>query len=352
MKTLLIFLLLGASAFAQTEALKYNPTTGAFTRPTSAQVRQMLGTGIPSASNFLRGDGQWMATATVSSVSVVTANGVSGTITNPTTTPAITLTLGAITPITVNGITLSGSGSTLNLNTFSVEFTAGMTLQSVANNNSFTFPATSATIARTDAAQTFGGIQSFAAAISIGPTNTTAGLATYAFGTLHSATASYSGAVGSGASSTILGQQSHAAGRFAVSGDAQVTRTILKTETIGAVTAIMSAQATQFVTTPGKSYACTVTIAARKQGGGAAAHSMWIRKFIITNDLGTVIMDGVVRSLGTTTPTTGDHEGIAGAALPLITANDANDSIRIDAVGVALANIRWVAHIEAIEIGY
>ena len=46
-------------------------------------------------------------TGSVTSVSVVTANGVSGTVANPTSTPAITLTLGAITPISVNGDTLA-----------------------------------------------------------------------------------------------------------------------------------------------------------------------------------------------------------------------------------------------------
>ena len=50
-------------------------------------------------------------TGSVSSVSVVAANGVSGTVSNPTTTPAITLTLGAITPATVNGITMLGASS-------------------------------------------------------------------------------------------------------------------------------------------------------------------------------------------------------------------------------------------------
>lgn len=44
---------------------------------------------------------------TVTSVSVVTANGISGTVATATTTPAITLTLGDITPTTVNGLTLA-----------------------------------------------------------------------------------------------------------------------------------------------------------------------------------------------------------------------------------------------------
>ena len=54
---------------------------------------------------------------TVTSVSVVTANGVSGSVANATTTPAITLTLGAITPTSVNasgtviGSNLSGTNT-------------------------------------------------------------------------------------------------------------------------------------------------------------------------------------------------------------------------------------------------
>lgn len=49
-----------------------------------------------------------VAGGSVSSVSVVTANGVSGSVATPTTTPAITITLGVITPISVNGIVFSG----------------------------------------------------------------------------------------------------------------------------------------------------------------------------------------------------------------------------------------------------
>lgn len=56
----------------------------------------------------------------VTTVTVTTANGVSGVVTNPTTTPAITLTLGAITPSSVNasgtiaGSNFSGSSSGVN----------------------------------------------------------------------------------------------------------------------------------------------------------------------------------------------------------------------------------------------
>lgn len=50
-------------------------------------------------------------TGTVTSVGVANANGVSATITNPTTTPSMTFSLGNIIPATVNGIVLSGSSN-------------------------------------------------------------------------------------------------------------------------------------------------------------------------------------------------------------------------------------------------
>lgn len=58
------------------------------------------------------------ASGTVASVSVTTQNGVSASVTNPTTTPALAFTLGAITPSTVaigagSAITSSGAGGAL-----------------------------------------------------------------------------------------------------------------------------------------------------------------------------------------------------------------------------------------------
>jgi len=78
------------------------------------------------------------ASGTVTTVSVVTANGVSGSVANPTTTPAITITLGAITPTTVNGNTFTTGSSTYT-------GTAGQT---------YTFPSTSQTIVGLTSTQT------------------------------------------------------------------------------------------------------------------------------------------------------------------------------------------------------
>jgi len=99
-------------------------------------------------NSFISGGGGGGA-GTVTSVSVVTANGVSGSVATATTTPAITLTLGAITPTSVNGITLSGTGGT-----------------------TMTFPSTTASVARIDAAQTFAGTQTFSGSVNLTQNNT------------------------------------------------------------------------------------------------------------------------------------------------------------------------------------
>lgn len=63
------------------------------------------------------GTGPGVGIGTVRSVSVTTANGVSGAVATATTTPAITLTLGAITPTTISlggNLTFSNATPTLS----------------------------------------------------------------------------------------------------------------------------------------------------------------------------------------------------------------------------------------------
>lgn len=64
-----------------------------------------IGSGLSLVGSTLSASGA--GSGTVTSASVVTANGVSATVATPTTTPAFTFTLGAITPTTVNGLTVS-----------------------------------------------------------------------------------------------------------------------------------------------------------------------------------------------------------------------------------------------------
>jgi hypothetical protein len=79
-------------------------------------------------------------TGTVTSVSVVTANGISGSVATDTTTPAITLTLGAITPTTVNGNTLTTGTGTITITgtkTLTVSDTATVSGTNTGDQNIF-----------------------------------------------------------------------------------------------------------------------------------------------------------------------------------------------------------------------
>lgn len=108
---------------------------------------------------------------TVTAVSIATANGFSGS-SSGGATPALTIVAGAIIPTSVNGntfttgtYTLTGaSGKTL---TFNNSITIAGT-----DSTTMTFPSTSATIARTDATQTFTGTQTFTQVITTANTVT------------------------------------------------------------------------------------------------------------------------------------------------------------------------------------
>jgi hypothetical protein len=100
---------------------------------------------ITSASNGTAGSGS------VTLVSVATANGVSGSVANAATTPAITLTLGAITPTTVNGLTITSTTGTFtltNAKTLTVQKTMNFT--AADDTGVYTFPTGTKTLLATD----------------------------------------------------------------------------------------------------------------------------------------------------------------------------------------------------------
>jgi len=125
-----------------------------------------IGSGLSFDGTTLSATGG--GSGTVTSVSVTTANGVSGSVATATTTPAITLTLGAITPTSVNGLTISTTTGTLTLtNAKTLAVTNTLTF-SGTDGTVMTFPSTSATIARTDASNTFTGTQTFNGTVALG----------------------------------------------------------------------------------------------------------------------------------------------------------------------------------------
>lgn len=82
-----------------------------------AALNALLPSQVGASGKVLQSDGtntSFVAaggSGTVTSVSVTTANGVSGTVATSTTTPAISLTLGAIVPTSVNSVVVSGAST-------------------------------------------------------------------------------------------------------------------------------------------------------------------------------------------------------------------------------------------------
>ncbi len=92
----------------------YNAVTGDFVgNSTKSSGAGTFASWNISVSGAIGADGA--GSGSVTSASVVTNAGVSASVANPTTTPAFTFTLGAITPTTVNGLTITSSTGTLTV---------------------------------------------------------------------------------------------------------------------------------------------------------------------------------------------------------------------------------------------
>jgi len=108
MKKIILFLLASASAFAANVNVQKDNVTNVVTAPIVIPLSSLSQSGATTGQVPSWNGSAWIPVTggggggTVTSVSVTTANGVSGTVANATTTPAISLSLGAITPTSVS----------------------------------------------------------------------------------------------------------------------------------------------------------------------------------------------------------------------------------------------------------
>ena len=141
------------------------------------------------------------------------------------------------------------------------------------------------------------------------------------------------------------GMQAYSVGRFASNGDAQRVNFILRRITAdGTPTELFLDSNSVRLTIPsGKALFATVSIAGIINGGSKAIH--YIRKVAIKNISGTTSLIGTVSTLGT------DVEDDASYDVS-IAADDTNDALQINVTGKTGETIRWVAHVDGIEIAY
>jgi hypothetical protein len=139
------------------------------------------------------------------------------------------------------------------------------------------------------------------------------------------------------------GLSAHANGRFAATGDAQTTKAVFrnKTTTNSAVELFLDGASARYTVTSGKVISMLINITGTKSDGSAVAH--YVRQYSIKNVGGTTSQVYAAVTVGT--------DNAAGTSIAL-SADDTNDSLKIEVTGVTSETWRWVASVDAVEVGY
>ena len=180
-----------------------------------------------------------------------------------------------------------------------------------------------------------------------GSTCTASGNRAHAEGGATTADGDYSHAQGLYAKASRYGEYVQASGRFAADGDAQFTRSILRNYTWDTSwkELFLDGVSARWLLADNFSYACSITIAARMNTGGAeCAH--FTRRLTIERTDGTVSLRSGPSS------TYGDHNPNGDYSIR-ITADDINKSLKLEVKhddGISAKDVRWVSVIEAVEI--
>jgi hypothetical protein len=178
--------------------------------------------------------------------------------------------------------------------------------------------------------------------IAIGATCESSGSYSAVIGYQSTASGDYSTSIGYRSSADRYGQVAFANGRFAVNGDAQNSRFILRgqsTSTTARNLTLTGLNTTGFLGIPvGKVMAMTINIAGISSLG-VVAH--YVRQYAVRNLLGTSTQVYAPVTIGT--------DFASGTSIAL-SVNDPDDTLRIVVTGTSGLTWKWVATIDAVEI--
>ena len=183
-------------------------------------------------------------------------------------------------------------------------------------------------------------------AVVVGAQSSASGYASVALG--NGCVASQWGAVATGfvAKADRVGMRAHSHDRFSASGDSQRVDFGLYAKTTDATPQTMLLGKTynttaQLTIASGKILHATVQVIGSKSDGSAIA--IYQRQVAIANVGGTTALVGSVNTIGSDT---------AASTSLSITADNTNDSLKIEVTGIAAETWRWFAGVSGVEMAY
>jgi hypothetical protein len=175
------------------------------------------------------------------------------------------------------------------------------------------------------------------------------GQATHAEGSYSYASGNSSHAGGKLSRSHLNSQWARASGgHSAQTGTAQFTLTSLfRLTTDNSITELTiggssPGSTTRYLILDGQTLSCFINIVGRKENGGTNDHGSFLRQVLIRREGSTTALVGSVQTIGT-------DINPAGWGGVTITADDTNESLKIEVTGAASTNIRWTATVMASE---
>jgi hypothetical protein len=100
---------------------------------------------------------------------------------------------------------------------------------------------------------------------------------------------------------------------------------------------------TRFSVLDGQTLSCFINIVGRKENGGTNDHGSFMRQVLIRREGSTTALVGSVQTIGT-------DINPAGWGGVTITADDTNETLKIEVTGASSTNIRWMATVMASEV--
>jgi hypothetical protein len=180
-------------------------------------------------------------------------------------------------------------------------------------------------------------------AIALGDTNTSNGTTSFAVGISNTSSSTVTFAIGSNSRADRISLFSHASGAFASAGDSQRIRAVLrcKTTTNAAVEMALDGSTTYLTIPSGKVMFCNIKVVGVKSDGAVVA--TYERQYAAKNVAGT--------SSEVFAPVTIGTDNASSTSLEIATV-DAGDYIRIRPTGITSEIWRWVASVDAVEVAY